>query len=151
MSQGEETSLELRNMIVRMKCEKKSFAEIVKKSRSTVQTIYRNYVMRVNVLNKYRCGRPRKLNDRDAGTIVRKVKKNPKTPKLANQIAAATGKKVHPETVCRILRSAGYNVRVSRRKPFISSTNKQKRLDFASAHIDQDFNFWKTVVFYRRE
>ena len=105
--------------------------------------------MRGNVLNKYRCGRPRKLNDRDARTIVRKVKKNPKisAPKLANQIATASGKKVHPETVRRILRSAGYNGRVSRRKPFISSTNKQKRLDFASAHIDQDFNFWKTVVF----
>ncbi|XP_055943643.1 uncharacterized protein LOC129974889 [Argiope bruennichi] len=57
--------------------------------------------MRGNVLKKYRWGRPRKLNDRDARTIVRKVKKNPKisAPKLANQIATASGKKVHPETV----------------------------------------------------
>ncbi|GFY41541.1 transposable element Tc1 transposase [Trichonephila inaurata madagascariensis] len=87
-----------------------------------------------------------KLSDR---AIVRKVKKNPKisAPKLADQIATASGKKVHPETVRRILRSGGYNGRVSSRKPFISSVNQQKRLDFASPHVDKDFDFWKTVVF----
>ncbi|GFY47776.1 transposable element Tcb1 transposase [Trichonephila inaurata madagascariensis] len=93
--------------------------------------------------------RPHKLSDRDARAIVRKVKKNPKisAPKLADQIATASGKKVHPETLRRILRSGGYNGRVSRKKPFISSVNQQKRLDFASAHVDKDFDFWKTVVF----
>ncbi|GFU98019.1 hypothetical protein TNCV_232961 [Trichonephila clavipes] len=81
--------------------------------------------MRGNVLNKPRCGRPHKLSDRDARTIVRKVKKNTKisAPKLADQFATASGKKVHPETVRRILRSGGYNGRVSRKKPFISSVN----------------------------
>ncbi|GFS65246.1 transposable element Tcb1 transposase [Trichonephila inaurata madagascariensis] len=105
--------------------------------------------MRGNILNKSRCGRPHKLSDRDARAIVRKVKKNPKisAPKLADQIATASGKKVHPETVRRILRSGGYNCRVSRKKPFISSVNQQKRLDFVSAHVDKDFDFWKTVVF----
>ncbi|GFY67316.1 hypothetical protein TNIN_243101 [Trichonephila inaurata madagascariensis] len=85
--------------------------------------------MRGNVLNKSRCGRPHKLSDRDARAIVRKVKKNPKisAPKLADQIATASGKKVHPETVRRILRSGGYNGRVSSKKPFISSGNQQKR------------------------
>ncbi|GFS52842.1 transposable element Tc1 transposase [Trichonephila inaurata madagascariensis] len=80
--------------------------------------------------------RPHKLSDRDARAIVRKVKKNPKisAPKLADQIATASGKKVHPETVHRILRSGGYSGRVSSRKPFISFVNQQKRLDFASPH-----------------
>ncbi|GFY54979.1 transposable element Tcb1 transposase [Trichonephila inaurata madagascariensis] len=152
MSQGKETSLELQNLIVKLKDENKSYSEIakiVKKPRSTVQTIYRNYVMRGNMLNKSRCGHPHKLSDRDARAIVRKVKKNPKisAPKLADQIATASGKKVHPETVLRILRSGSYNCRVSRKKPFISSVNQRKRLDFASAHVDKDFDFWKTVVF----
>ncbi|GFY44796.1 transposable element Tc1 transposase [Trichonephila inaurata madagascariensis] len=152
MSQGKETSLELRNLIVKLKGENKSYSEIakiVKKPRSILQTIYRNYVMRGNVLNKSRCGRPHKLSDRDARAIVRKVKKNPKisASKFADQIATASGKKVHPETVRRILRSGGYNGRVSRKKPFISSVNQQKKLDFASAHVDKDFDFWKTVVF----
>ncbi|GFY71473.1 transposable element Tcb1 transposase [Trichonephila inaurata madagascariensis] len=104
--------------------------------------------MRVNVLNKSRCGHPHKLSDRDARAIVRKVKKNPKisAPKLADQIATASEKKVHPETVRRFFRSGGYSA-VSRKKPFISSVNQQKRLDFASAHVDKDFEFWKTVVF----
>ncbi|GFY56996.1 hypothetical protein TNIN_494661 [Trichonephila inaurata madagascariensis] len=93
MSQGKETSLELRNLIVKLKGENKSYSKIVKKSRSTVQTIYRNYVMRGNVL-KSRCGRSHKLSDRDARATVRKVKKNPKisAPKLADQIATASGK-----------------------------------------------------------
>ncbi|GFY52692.1 transposable element Tcb1 transposase [Trichonephila inaurata madagascariensis] len=151
MSQGKEKSLE-RNLIVKLKGEKKSYSEIakiVKNLRSTVQTIYRNYVMRGNVLNKSRCGRPHKLSDRDARAIVRKVKKNPKisAPKLADQIATASGKKVHSEIVHRILRSGGYNGRVSSIKPLISSVNQQKRLDFASPHVDKDFDFWKTVVF----
>ncbi|GFV16091.1 transposable element Tc1 transposase [Trichonephila clavipes] len=105
--------------------------------------------MRGNVLNKSRCGHPHKLSDRDTRAIVRKVKKNPEisAPKFADQIATASGKKVHPETVRRILRSGGYNCRVSKRKPFISSVNQQKRLDFASAHVGKDFDFWKTVVF----
>ncbi|GFY48103.1 transposable element Tc1 transposase [Trichonephila inaurata madagascariensis] len=104
--------------------------------------------MHGNVLNKSRCGRPHKLSYRKSRAIVRKVKKNPKisAPKLADQIATASGKKVHPETVRKILLSGGYNGRVFRRKPFISSVNQQKRLDFASAHVDKDLDFWKTVV-----
>ncbi|GFY49010.1 uncharacterized protein TNIN_367361 [Trichonephila inaurata madagascariensis] len=114
MSQGKETSLELRNLIVKLKGENKSFSEIakiVKNPRSTVQTIYRNYVMRGNVLNKSRCGCPHKLSDRDDRAILRKVKKNLRisAPKLADQIATASGKKVYPEIVRRILRSGGYH------------------------------------------
>ncbi|GFR13775.1 hypothetical protein TNCT_348161 [Trichonephila clavata] len=78
MSQEKETSLEHRNLILKLKGEKKSFSEItkiVKKTRSTVQTIYRNYVMRGNVLNTSQCGLPHKLSDRDARAIVGKVKK----------------------------------------------------------------------------
>ncbi|GFY73848.1 hypothetical protein TNIN_63211 [Trichonephila inaurata madagascariensis] len=118
MRQGKESSLELRNLIVKLKGEKKSYSEIVKNCKknfghTTVQTIYRSYVMRGNVFNKFRCGRPHKLNNRDARAIERKVKKNPKISalKLADQIATASGKKVHPETVCRILRSGGYTMR----------------------------------------
>ncbi|GFR22412.1 hypothetical protein TNCT_688371 [Trichonephila clavata] len=82
MSQGKETSLEL-----------------LKSDRKVER--------RINVPNKSRCGRPHKLNDRDARAIVRKVKKNPKisAPNLVDQIATASGKNVHPETVRRILRT----------------------------------------------
>ncbi|GFR16220.1 hypothetical protein TNCT_201921 [Trichonephila clavata] len=112
MSQGKETSLELRNLIVKLKGEKKSYSEIakiVKNPRPIVQTIYRNYVRSGNVLNKSRCGHPHKLSDRDARAIVRKVKKNPKisAPNLVDQIATESGKKVHLETVRRILRTGG--------------------------------------------
>jgi hypothetical protein len=41
MSQGKETSLELRNMIVRMKCEKKSYAEIAKIVKKKVGQLFK--------------------------------------------------------------------------------------------------------------
>ncbi|GFW75648.1 transposable element Tcb1 transposase [Trichonephila clavipes] len=69
------------------------------------------------MLNKPRCGRPYKLSDRDARAIVRKVKKNP-------EISA-------PKSAVQIVTASG----------------KKKRLDFAFAHVEKDFDFWKTVVF----
>lgn len=33
------------------------------------------------------------------------------------------------------------------RKPFISTTNECKRLEFANSHINKDKNFWNSVIF----
>jgi len=45
------------------------------------------------------------------------------------------------------LRRNGYNGRVPRRKPFISETNRRKRIDFAKNHLNKDILFWKKVLF----
>lgn len=66
---------------------------------------------------------------------------------LSGQIQQATGKVVHPETIKRSLRFAGYQGRVPRKKLFISSENQRKRLQFANEYIKKDLNFWKTVLF----
>ncbi|GFU46693.1 transposable element Tcb1 transposase [Trichonephila clavipes] len=46
-----------------------------------------------------------------------------------------------------ILRHAGYNSRVARKKPFISLQNQKKRLEFAKTHQLKTDNFWKKVIF----
>lgn len=68
-------------------------------------------------------------------------------PELAAEVAFDVKKNVHPENVRRILRKHGYHARTPRKKPFISSINQQKRLNFALTYKDKDFNFWKKVLF----
>lgn len=124
------------------------------KSLATVQIILRNDSLHENVLNKTRCGRPRKLKVRDARIIRKKVKqKNPivSDPQLTKHNVMESRKKVYQETASIIFRSAGFNGRVPKRKPFILSANQQKRLNFESKCIDKDWDFWKTVLFLVRE
>ena len=54
---------------------------------------------------------------------------------------------VHPETVRSLLRSAGYNSQVPRKKPFISDVNKARRLELAKKHVNNCENFWKNLAF----
>ena len=56
--------------------------------------------------NRPKSGRPRKLSRRDVSLIIKEVTTNPKitAPKIADSIAAASGKSVHPKTVARALR-----------------------------------------------
>ncbi|GFW83816.1 transposable element Tc1 transposase [Trichonephila clavipes] len=42
---------------------------------------------------------------------------------------------------------AGYRSRVFRRKPYISMTNRLKRIDFAKYYIHKSLEFWRTVIF----
>ncbi|GFY53811.1 hypothetical protein TNIN_229991 [Trichonephila inaurata madagascariensis] len=92
---------------------------------------------------KTRCGRPHKFSDRDARAIVRKVKKNPKisAPKIADKNFKNKWKKVHPETVRRILRQA-VTMGVSSKK-FISLVNQKEEIDFASPPLTRILTFGK--------
>lgn len=45
------------------------------------------------------------------------------------------------------LKKAGYYGRSARKKPYISSVNRKKRLDFAQKHIDKPLSFWETILF----
>ncbi|GFV47671.1 transposable element Tc1 transposase [Trichonephila clavipes] len=51
------------------------------------------------------------------------------------------------EAVRRVLRKAGYNGRVARKKPFIGMRNRVKRLKFAKEHILKPQQFWNEVIF----
>ena len=72
-----EISVDIRNLIVKLRNEGKSYNQISKtvcKSRSTVQTVIKNVTVNGSVLNKRRTGRPKLLNDRDVRSVLRKVK-----------------------------------------------------------------------------
>lgn len=55
--------------------------------------------------------------------------------------------KVNPETVRRIIRSYGYNNRITRRKVFVNKRVKKLCLDIEKSMVDKDISFWETVIF----
>ena len=64
--------------------------------------------------------------------LTSKMQVNPKksAPKVSTEIENETGKTCNPQTIRRVLYDASYHSRNVRKKPFISNTNRQKRLKF---------------------
>ncbi|GFW15418.1 transposable element Tcb2 transposase [Trichonephila clavipes] len=81
--------------------------------------------------------------------VIHQVKIEPKisTPKIAASTSNTLGRSVSAETVRRVLRKAGYNGRVARKKPLIGKRNRVKRLKFAKEHILKPQQFWNEVIF----
>lgn len=149
---GKETSVEERKIILRLHAEGKSLSEIgkiVSKSRYTVRSVINRFKGKKNLDSKPRTGRPRKLNDKEQRCVVKFVKKDPTitSSSIATQLKNQFDKTVTPRTVQNVLREAGYNSRVPRKKPYISKTNQRKRIEFAREHQNKDLDFWRTVIF----
>ena len=147
-----ETTVEIRELVIKLKKDGKSLSkigEIIGKSKSTVQTILKNCKKTNTVTNKPRSGRPSKLTERDKRFILREVSNNPmiSAVDLAADIPSTSATNVHAECVRRVLRAAGYNSRIPRKKPFISSKNMDKRLKYALEHKDKSIDFWENVLF----
>ncbi|GFV61024.1 transposable element Tc1 transposase [Trichonephila clavipes] len=81
--------------------------------------------------------------------VIHQVKIDPKisAPKIASSTSNALGRSVSAETVRRVLRKAGYNGRVARKKPLIGKRNRVKRLKFTKEHILKPQQFWNEVIF----
>jgi hypothetical protein len=77
---------------------------------------------------------------------VRKVKKDPglSDPKLSADLFEKSGKKVHPDTIRRVLKEYGYNGGVARKEPYINEKNRKKRLVFAKQFISKN-SWWNNV------
>ncbi|GFY13649.1 transposable element Tcb2 transposase [Trichonephila clavipes] len=81
--------------------------------------------------------------------VIHQVKTDPKirAPKIAASTSNTLGRSVSAETVRRVLRKAGYNGRVARKKPLIGKRNRVKRLKFTKEHILKPQQFWNEVIF----
>lgn len=142
----------MRKLIIRLRKENKSYGEIAKivnMSRSSIQTVVKNYNKYQTTENRHRSGRPSKLTDRDKRDVIRIVTANPKTSAvdIAKYLEKLNEVSVHPETVRNVLRANDFHSRIPRKKPFISKVNMAKRLDFAKLHQNDDFDYWKNVIF----
>lgn len=152
MGKKKETSWEARQLVIWHSAKGKTqqaIADSLHMKRSTVRDILLRFNKEQRIENIPRTGRPRKLTPREERNIVRKVKKNPKVsaPTLTAAYHAETNKQVNPETVRRVLRRAGYNGRIARRKPYINERNRKKRLLFARANVGKKISWWQDVIF----
>lgn len=147
-----EISQDVRKLIISLRNDNMSYGEIsktVRKSRSTIQTIIKNYNKHKTTENEHRSGRPSKLSEREKRDVVRIVTTEPRTS--AVDIAKYLGKSkhvsIHPETVRNVLRANNFHSRIPRKKPLISQVNMEKRVEFAKRHKNNNFDYWKRVIF----
>lgn len=146
LSEGE------RNIIISLHKEGKSYGEIsniVKRSRSTIESVVKRFSSTNTTKNKSRSGRPRKIKRGEQRYIARTVNKEPQTSlrQLKNQLETHFGTVVHRTTVSRALNRLHIKARVAAKKPYISAIYKKKRLEFAKQYINKSTDFWKSVLF----
>lgn len=146
------TSVELRELAIAHFNAGKSYRDIGKllnKSHSTIQSIIKRFKTENQVRDKPKPGPSFILNERDNRWIVRKIRENPRlsAPKLSAAFEQHSGKKVCAETIRRVLRRAGYNGRVARKKPLLTEKNRKARLAFAEKYVTKDPEFWNEVIF----
>lgn len=140
MEKRKEIEISLRNLIIKLRSENISYGNIaktVKLSRSTVQTIIRNYNNSGTIENKALSGTTKRLSRRDVSSMLKKVVKDSKISSriLAEHVPKPSNKIVNPRTRRNILRENGFKSRVVRKKPLISEKNSLLRLEFAQTHI----------------
>lgn len=147
-----QTSVEVRNLVIKHFSDGKSVREIgkiVDRSHSTVHNIIKRFKSFNSVENRAKGGRKRIFTDSDERWIVQQIKKNPRlsAPKLTALASQYLKKDANTETVRNILRKNNFHGRVARKKPLISKKNKINRLKFAREYQSKDLSFWKTVLF----
>ncbi|GFQ77056.1 uncharacterized protein TNCT_344401 [Trichonephila clavata] len=118
-----QTSIELRNLIIKHTEDGKSvreISEIVKRSHSMVHDIIKCYKTNNQVENKPKKAHNKIFTEADERYLVRKVKVNPflSAPKLAIIAENELGKKASPSTIRNVLQKKNLTGRKARQKAF---------------------------------
>jgi len=140
-------SFQVRNLIIRDRKNNDSFRNIAERysvSVGAIQNIWKKYQTNGIVGNLKGSGRKRATTPRDDAMIVRIAKKEPKI--TSRSIVEMTNLPICDRTVRRRLRENGLKNTFAAKRPFISLTNKRKRLNFAKKFINNPLNYWKTVL-----
>lgn len=145
-------SFDLRQLVIFHREKGNSYrqiAAILNLKKSTVADIVNRYKNENRIESLPQSGRPKIISEREKRVIIRKVKKNPRlsAPILTAELREESGKNISPQTVRRVLKEAGYNGRVAIKKPYISETNRKKRLTFAKHMISKEESWWSDVIF----
>jgi len=123
-------------------------AKVGCKSHSTIVRLKKKFEETGKVKNKPGSGRPRKLNERDERTLVRRImtKECSNAVQLQKSLKTTDNIDVSSNTVRRALRRKGLVARVKRKKPLLSRKHREKRLKFAKKYKDWTIADWSKVV-----
>ncbi|GFS53891.1 transposable element Tcb2 transposase [Trichonephila clavipes] len=152
MENRKETTIEERKFVIKLSNEGKSqrnIAKVVGQSVNCIQKILQKFKKTGMLGNNEGRGRKKIMKFTTARRVIHQVKIDPKisAPKISASTSNTLGRSVSAETVRRVLRKAGYNGRVARKKPLIGKRNRVKRLKFAKEHILKPQQFWNEVIF----
>ncbi|GFW83678.1 transposable element Tcb2 transposase [Trichonephila clavipes] len=152
MENRKETKIEERKLVNKLSNEGKSqrnIAKVVGRSVNCIQKILQKFKKTGILANNEGRARKKIMNSITERRVIHKEKIDPKisAPKIAASTSNTLGRSVSAETVRRVLRKAGYNGRVARKKPLIGKRNRVKRLEFTKEHILKPQQFWNEVIF----
>ncbi|GFV88643.1 transposable element Tcb1 transposase [Trichonephila clavipes] len=124
MENRKETTIEERKLVIKLSNEGKSqlnIAKVVGRSVNCIQKILQKFKKTGMLENNEGRGRKNIMNSITERRVIHQVKIDPKisAPKIAASTSNALGRSVSAETVRRVLRKAGYNGRVARKKHLI--------------------------------
>lgn len=119
-------------------------AKLFKVCRATVYNTINRFKETQSVESAKRTGRPRKTSAYTDRLIARKVVQNPKitVDQLKNDLSLTIGL----TQIRQRIHEAGLYGRVVRRKPFISATNRRKRMAFALKYRYKSLDFWQNIL-----
>lgn len=143
-------SLQVKQLILKYKNEKKSvrdIAKILNIPKSSVQYILKKFETTGTLQTLPRSGRPCKTSATDDRRITLAVKKKPKVS--AREIAEdmqGQGIMISTTTVKRRLHASKFRGYKARCKPLISLKNRKARVAFAEKYLDKPEKFWKQVL-----
>lgn len=148
---GKQSSVEIRQLIVKLNFEGKTvreIAELVGRSKSTVHDIIKRFRDEFRLTNKSREGQGKILTEREERSLLKEIKQDPfKTAKeLKISLKSSSGKDVCLNTVRNTLHKYNYHGRVARKKPFISQKNKNMRVKYAKEYLLKTEDFWNQVI-----
>lgn len=123
--------------------------KLLKKSKSTIQSIVKTYKLTGRIEKQSRNVNRLRLNRRHQLFILREIRKDPtvSSVKLAADLENYYGIQVCARTVRNHIHKLGFKSRVAARKPFINCINRRKRIVFAKKYLSMGFKFWKRVIF----
>ena len=151
MAKRKQLTEDLKKIIVALALKGKSLREIgetVGKTHSTVQYIVNKFKYQGSWKNLKRKSKDKKLNEWNERYILQQIRRDPRlsVPKLHSLVQDTTGKEMSHQTIRRVLWENGYHGRFPRKKPYISETNRVKRLLFANEHISKEQDYWDRVI-----
>jgi len=123
-------------------------AKVGCKSHTTILRLKEKYEETGKTENKPGSGRPRKLNERDDRTLIRRLMTNEcsNAVQLQKSLKISDNIEVCTNTVRRALKRNGLVARVKRKKPLLSKKHRAKRLKFAKSYKDWTVDEWNKIV-----
>jgi transposase len=143
-----ELTVNQRTLIVGAKDGGESIREIAERLQipvSTVKTTLLRQRTRINNESKPRAGRPSKWTARDRSTILRYVRRHPKSTYA--QLRAAVLNPPSRRALHRILEEQGIKKWMCKRRPELTSQVANKRQAWASERKDWSVKEWRHIIF----